>query len=107
MRWTCLQTRTTRTARRTFRRSEKAACTATDVEDKGISQQDEEGPRARDCWTKQRDDAGGEGGIASVEDEEGIDEGTSEINGFDIAALDKDEENEWQEVVRRRLRASS
>ena len=42
-----------------------------------------------DCRTKQHD-AGGEGGkgagLASVED------------GFDITALDKDEENEWQEV---------
>ena len=40
-----------------------------------------------DCWTKQHD-AGGEGGkgagLASVEDV------------FDITALDKDEENEWQ-----------
>ena len=41
-------------------------------------------------------------GLASVEEEEGIDEGSGEINGFVIAALDKDEENEWQEVVRRR-----
>ena len=49
----------------------------------------------RDCWTKQRDDAGGAGG--------GIDEGIGEINGFDIAALDKDDESEWQEVVRRRF----
>ena len=36
-----------------------------------------------------------------------IDEGIDEINGFDKAALDKDEENEWQEVVRRRSRTSS
>ena len=65
----------------------------------------------RDCWTKQRAEAGGEGGkgagLASVEDEGGIDDGIGEINGFDIAALDKDEENEWQEVVRRRSRTNS
>ena len=42
-----------------------------------------------------------------MEDEGGIDDGIGEINGFDIAALDKDEENEWQEVVRRRSRTSS
>ena len=51
-----------------------------------------------DCWTKQHD-AGGEGGkgagLASVEDV------------FDITALDKDEENEWQEVFRGRSRTSS
>ena len=115
-------------------------CTATDAEDKGISQQNVErlsrrrlkerldlrvtakarvqerekgkvdwigfcsncgkrGHGPRDCWTKQRDEAGGEGGkgagLASVEDEGGTDDGIGEINGFNIAALDKDEENEW------------
>ena len=65
----------------------------------------------RDCWTKQRDEAGGEGGKgagpAFVEDDGGIDDGIGEINGFDIAALDKDEESERQEVVRRRSRTNS
>ena len=57
------------------------------------------GHGARDCWTKQRDKSGGEGGkgagLASVEDEGGTDDGIGENNGFDIAALDKDEEKEW------------
>ena len=64
-----------------------------------------------DCWTKQRDEAGGEGGkgacLASVEGRGCIDDGIGEINGFDIAALDKDEENEWQDVVRQRSRTNS
>ena len=62
---------------------------------------------ATSLGTFDEDDAGEAGGEgAGLEDEEGIDEDISEINGFDIAALDKDEENEWQEVVLRRSRAS-
>ena len=38
-----------------------------------------------------------------MEDEGCIGGCIGELNLFDIAALDKDEENEWQEVVRRRL----
>ena len=59
-----------------------------------------------DSWTKQRDESVGEGGkgarLASLEDENDGDDGINEINGFDIAALDRDETGEWQQVVRRR-----
>ena len=40
--------------------------------------------------------------LASLKDENDGDDGINEINGFDIAALDRDETGEWQQVVRRR-----
>ena len=44
--------------------------------------------------------------LASLEDENNGDDGINEINGFDIAALARDETGEWQ-TVRKPIEATS